>query len=591
MSMEVLETVSLALVLGVFSYVLSRRLNIPAILFYLLSGLACGPLGLGWLRVPALGTGLLVLVEIAVAVILFEGGLSLSAHRFRAESAAIGRILLLTIPMTGLGAALLARGVLGLSWKIALVFGALIVVTGPTVIGTLLKSVRLTRRLETMLHWESIWGDVIGVMLSAMALEFVMLKGIGSVGDIGLLLVMRLVGGIPLGMACGYLLGRILLPWTARLHDPIAPGLVAAAGALGTFTLAGFLVDASGPPAVAVAGFFLANLRGETLHEVRHFKEQLSSLFIGTLFVLLSAAINPLPLAGQWSRILFVAFFLGAVVRPAAVFIALLGTRVSIPERIYCAYIAPRGILAVAAAFYASLLVRGQQMEMAMMLDTTFAIVFLSGLNATLLCHPLAKLLRVTIPRLSTGILIVGVNRLSLEIARFATLCSVPVSFVDTQTDYCETASSRGYDTVCADVLTPSVYEEGRDVGFERLLAITTSDALNELVVREAGRSLGYQNVYRAVAGPAGDDLAVERYFHGNTAFAETFYVRWAVRELEQGRARFEVLVPEQAASSKAVALLEMDSAGTGLRIVAAGERVRGRALYFVASSEAPGTQ
>ncbi|MDH5298899.1 MAG: cation:proton antiporter, partial [Desulfobulbaceae bacterium] len=436
-----LQTVAGALTLGAASSVLARRFRMPAVLFYLVSGLAAGPVGLGLLRVDALGSGLLTLVEIAVAIILFEGGLSLSAHHFQNESAAIRRLLVITLPLTGIGAALLGHFVLDLSWPFAAFFGAIIVVTGPTVIGSLLKNIHLTRRLEILLSWESIWGDVLGVLLSAVALEMILVHESEGVGQLILNFGLRLADGLLLGGLCGYLLARIILPWVARLRDPALPGLVAVASALATFALANVFLASSGPLATAVAGFTLSALKPDTLHELRHFKEQLSTLFIATLFVLLSAYINPLDAYEQWPGMLLVAFTLGALVRPLAIFIALWTTPVTCQERLFIGLIGPRGIIALATVAYASLLIHGHEQETALLLNLTFAIIFFSGLTATLLCRPLAGLLKVMVPVTGSGIIISGVNALSSGLARFAQQY-VPVVVLDRNTAACSIASA-----------------------------------------------------------------------------------------------------------------------------------------------------
>ncbi|MFC1823999.1 cation:proton antiporter, partial [Thermodesulfobacteriota bacterium] len=316
MHMEIFQTVTIALILGVTSFTLAKWLKFPAILLYLLSGILMGPMGLKVIRVESLGSGLFTLVEIGVAIILFEEGLSLSTLTFRTEFTSIRRIVLVTIPLTGLGAATMAHFFLDISWDLALFFGTLIVVTGPTVVNAILKIVNLTRRLEMLLHWESIWGDVVGVLLSALALELLIPAGVESLGRLGFILLLRILGGTFIGLVSGYLLGRFLLPWAERLADPALPGLLAVAGALGTFYASNVTFEASGPLAAAVAGFFLSHLKAEGLHSIRRFKEQLSTLFISTLFILLSASINPLEILPAWPMMLLIAFFMGTLVRP-----------------------------------------------------------------------------------------------------------------------------------------------------------------------------------------------------------------------------------------------------------------------------------
>jgi len=581
MNHAALQTVSLALILGVASYALSLRLRIPATLFYIGCGVAAGPAGFHILRVDSLGTGLRTFVEIAVAIILFEGGLSLSSRSFQLESSPISRILGFSIPLTGLGATILGHAFLGLRWDLAAFFGALIVVTGPTAVGSLLKNVNLRRRVEVLLHWESIWGDVIGVLISALALEIILVVAGESLGHLGGILALRVLDGILIGLASGFILARVVFPWAAKLKEPGFPGILAVGGALATFDAANLLVEASGPLAVAVSGFSLSHLKAETIHEIRRFKEQLSSLFIGTLFVMLSSAINPLQLVHRWPMMLLVAFLLGALVRPASVLLALWRTPVPLGERLYVGIIGPRGIIALAVASYAALQVQGREQEMAILLNLIFAIIFLSGAAATFLCRPLAALFKVEVPESGTGLLLVGVNPLSSALASFAGR-HVPVAFVDTSRDTCVLAESMGHQTVCADILDIDVYEDAREQGFNRLLAVTASDAMNRLVTEAAAVHLGPDMVFRARGRTEDESVATAPLSPTGLAFSPDFSVPEAVEMLEQGRARLQLLPAEDALAGEVVPLLEIVDDGRGVRILGPGDVPRSQCVCFV---------
>lgn len=581
MDFMILQTVTIALALGVMSYTLARKLKMPAVLFYLLCGLLVGPVGFSVIEVGSLGKGLLVLVEIAVAVILFEGGLSLSSHGFKSESAAIRRILIITIPLTGIGAAVLAHFVLDVSWKLAAFFGALIVVTGPTVIGSLLKSVNLTRRLEVILNWESIWGDVIGVLLSAVALELIIISGGDTFGHLAQNFFLRIVNGALIGGASGFLLARLLIPWVIKLRDPALPGLVAVAFALGTFFAANYLLESSGALAVAVAGFFLSYLKPETLHEIRHFKEQLASLFISTLFVLLSAYINPLELVQHWPKMLFVAFVLGAVVRPASVFLALAGTEVSRQERTFIAFTGPRGIIAMATVSYGSLLATAEGNAMDLLMNLTFAIIFFSGATATFFCRPLAKLLKVYVPLHGSGILIAGVNAFSSALADFANRY-VPVVVMDRETRVCLLSERLKHEQVCLDLLDSEVYEKAVEEGFGRLMTMTRNDALNELIAQQAAVHFDPASIYRVQAGSFDELIIRQSSFTSKIAFADEFHSPRVISQLEEGTARLEVRKADELDNPAIVPLLEIVDEGRGVRILTPGQTPEHDTFCFV---------
>lgn len=575
-----MQTITLALVLGVFSYVLSRWLRVPAIIFYLAAGLIAGKAGFVLIDTDALGKGLLILVEITVAIILFEGGLSLSPRSFKSESSAIRRMLIVTLPLTGICSAALAHYLVGISWQISIFFGALIVVTGPTVVGSILKSVYLNRRMETLLNWESIWGDVIGVLLSAVALELVGLNLQESWRDALLSLLMSILGGCLLGFAGGYGL-RWIINRTCRLRDSTLPGIVSIAGALAIFYTANVLMHSSGPLAVAVAGFILSSLNEELLHEIRHFKEQISSVFISTMFVLLSAFINPFPFLDKWPMMLLLAFIMGAIVRPLSVAIALWRTPVLPSERAFIGLIGPRGIIAAATAAYAALVVSGYDRDMTLVLNLTYAVIFLSGISATVMCRPLARILKVQIPESRSGLLIVGVNSFSSGIADFAAK-HIPVSFLETNSSACVLAEHLGHDIICTDLLDGTIYEEAMEDGYWRLLAMTRNAAMNQLIARKAANYLEPGKVFWASAMSDDDSVNLAASFSGRLAFSNSFSLTDAVRQIDNGQAAFKVLKPDEIAASHAVPLMEILENGQGVRVLSAGSAAKNEALCLV---------
>jgi len=449
------------------------------------------------------------------------------------------------------------------------------------VVGAILRSVYLTRRLEILMNWESIWGDVIGVLLSAVALELVDLNLQASWGDVGLTLLLRILGGAVLGIVGGYSLTWILNR-VCRLQDTTLPGIVSIAGALAIFYIANFVMHSSGPLAVAVAGFILSNLNEEILHEIRHFKEQISSIFISTMFVLLSAFINPLPLLDQWPMMLLTALIMGAVIRPLSVAVALWKTPVEVSERMFIGFIGPRGIIAASTAAYAALSVSDHAEDMTLVLNLTYAVIFFSGVTATLLCRPLARILKVLIPVSRSGLLLVGVNSFSSAIADFAE-DYVPVSFLETNDTSCILAEHLGHDIICTDLLNGDIYEEAMDDGFGRLLAVTRNDAMNELIAKKAAIHLESNKVYW-VAAKSDDEETINLVtsFRSNLAFSDKFSLIDAINRLDHNEAELMVLSSEEIQKDGVVPLLEILGNGLGLRVVLSGENVRNEALCYV---------
>ena len=203
-------TVALALAVGIIVQSVSRLIRLPGIVLLLAAGALLGPEGAGWIQPRALGEGLFAIVDFGVAIILFEGGLNLEWSRLKRQEAAIRRLITWGALVTLVGAAALAGLVLDWRWDLAILFGALVVVTGPTVIQPLLRDMRLRPRLKTILEAEGVLIDPIGALLAGFILQLVTglsmttlaSQTAGVVGSIGF--------GLLAGLAAGFLLAGAL---------------------------------------------------------------------------------------------------------------------------------------------------------------------------------------------------------------------------------------------------------------------------------------------------------------------------------------------------------------------------------------------
>ena len=188
---------------GCLLTVLSRRLHMPTIVLLLLGGFALGPELLGWLEPDALGDYLPMIVSLAVGLILFEGGLTLDLKQFSHTSTVIRRLLTVGVLITWFGAAASAYLVFDTSPSFALLMGSCVIVTGPTVIVPLLHRVRVHQKLSSILHWEGVLIDSIGVFIAILCFEWVV-EGGGAVALPNFLI--RVVGGVGIGVTGGYLI-------------------------------------------------------------------------------------------------------------------------------------------------------------------------------------------------------------------------------------------------------------------------------------------------------------------------------------------------------------------------------------------------
>src|SRR5688500_7541293 len=203
-------TFALALAAGMTAQVLARHLRVPGIVLLLLAGVLLGPDMAGIVRPQTLGAGLQIIVGAAVAVILFEGGMHLDLARLQREALTIRRLVTVGAIITGVGGTLAARYVMGWEWRVAVPFGALVIVTGPTVITPLLRRIRVTHKLHTILEAEGVLIDPIGAIIAVVALEVVLAQELSTAarGLVGI--PTRLIFGTLAGAAGGFVMAKLL---------------------------------------------------------------------------------------------------------------------------------------------------------------------------------------------------------------------------------------------------------------------------------------------------------------------------------------------------------------------------------------------
>lgn len=341
-------TFAIALAAGVVAQAVAHHLRVPGIVVFLLSGVLLGPDLLGVVQPETLGHGLEMLVGLAVAVILFEGGLNLNLHRLRREAKTIRRLITIGAVITAAGGAVGARFFMGWDWRLSILFGTLVIVTGPTVITPLLRRIRVNRTLSTVLEAEGVLIDPVGAIIAVVALEIAVGAG-GTDAAVDLLgIPTRLIVGAVVGVVGGLVIALLLR------NDRIVPegieNIFTLSLVLALFEISNAILPESGIMTAAVAGLVVGNMKTRLDRELREFKEQLTIMLVGLLFVLLAADVRladvySLGWAGV-STILFLMF----VVRPIDVSISAAGSTLTVRERLFMGWLSPRGIVAAAVA-------------------------------------------------------------------------------------------------------------------------------------------------------------------------------------------------------------------------------------------------
>ncbi len=472
---------AIALAVGMVAQALARHLKIPGIVLLLGAGVLLGPDVANVIRPEVLGDTLQMLVGFAVAVILFEGGLNLRIRRLRREARSIQRLVTIGAAVTGVGAAIAARLCLDWSWSLASLFGALVIVTGPTVIGPILRRVRLSRGVATVLEAEGVLIDPIGAIAAVVVLEIVLHPSESlAAGAVDLLI--RLGVGALIGAVGGAIIGGLL-----RFERIVPEGLenvFILSLVLALFQLSNAMQPESGIMAVTVAGLVVGNFEARQLHDLREFKEQLTVMLIGMLFVLLAADVRvedveALGVGGVWTVLALM-----LVVRPLNILIGTAGSSLSAREKAFLSWMAPRGIVAAAvSSLFAQELdaagIEGGSQLRALVFLVIAATVLIQGLSGGLL----AGLLGVRRPS-NTGTAILGANPLALACAELYRDVGEDVLLLDANPGACNVAEARGFRVVFGNALEPRLLARAEIDSRARCLGLTPNDEVNLLFTR-----------------------------------------------------------------------------------------------------------
>lgn len=472
----------------------SWRLRIPAILPLLFTGFLVGP-GLNLLAPQALlGDLFAPFVSIAVAIILFEGALTLNWREVQQVAGVVRNLLTIGAVITWLGGAAAAHYLVGLPWNLSLLFGALIIVTGPTVVAPILRNVRPTANVGSVLRWEGILIDPIGASVAVVVFELVGTGAHQSLQATVLAFLSLAVVGSALGLAAGVFayvaLRRYLVP--DYLRDIMVLTLV-----IVVFVLSDALIHESGLFAVTVMGLFLANTNLRKLREVLYFKEKLSLLLIASLFILLAANITVDKLQMlTWgsSLLLLIVMF---VLRPLGVQVSAIGSNLTVTERLFLSWIAPRGIVAASvSSLFAFRLVEQGMTEAAILEPLVFLIIVGTVLLQGLTAKPFAKRLGISEAD-PQGVLIMGADLFARELGLVLQRLGFTVRLVDVNYANVATARLAGLDAVQGNILSEYVESDLDLSGIGRLLAVTHNDEANALACKHFEDEFGSQEVYQ----------------------------------------------------------------------------------------------
>lgn len=520
--MPVAPYLALVLALGAACQLVAYRAKVPSILLLLVVGF-----GLGQVVSPEEVLGREVLfagVSISVGIILFEGSLSLRFRDLRGLGRAVVRLCTVTVAIAWV--LITASGIVsGISWQLSLLIGALLVVTGPTVIGPIVRQLRPTRRVSSMLRWEGIVVDPVGAALAVLVFQAVIVSGPEPAVGPALFTLGRLV----LISTALMLLFGVTLEVAMRKHliPDFLDGVVFLAAAVGALVVSNLLQPESGLLTVTMLGIYLGNRRQLRLEHVREFKEHLQVLIVGALFVLLGGRITPAEVVAVAPTAAIFVTLLILVVRPASVWLSLIGTPATRKERTLLAFMAPRGIVAAAvtsifalelehAAEQATLEARRTDAtpQEALRLEaeaerltalvtdaadlvplvfvTIVVTVAVYGLGVGRLAERLG--LATTTPN---GVLFAGAPSWARQAAGVLQGLGIPTLLVSLAPAEVSQSRMSGLRVERTHILSEYAVEEMELAGIGSLVAATFDDMTNSTAAREFAHTLGSQNTFQ----------------------------------------------------------------------------------------------
>ncbi|MFN2179139.1 MAG: cation:proton antiporter [Candidatus Promineifilaceae bacterium] len=554
MQESIIIGLAIIIFLGISAQWLAWRFKIPAILLLLIFGFVAGPLT-GLIRPDELlGDLLFPYVSVSVAIILFEGGLSLRINELRGVEGVVRLLITVGALITWGIVSLAAYTILRLDLMMSVLIGAILVVTGPTVVIPLLRQARPTRRVGSILKWEGILIDPIGATLAVLVFESIIEGGPGNQLTIVSILtgiVVTLLVGTIVGALMAFVLVQFLKRnWIATfLETAVALMMVLVA-----FAVSNYLRTESGLMAVTVMGIVLANQKQANISHITSFKEELGVLLLSALFIVLAARVNLDALVQVvWQEVVFLVIII-LVARPLSVFISTLFSKIPRNEKIYIAAIAPRGIVAVAvASLFAIELEEAGFLAAQQLVNNTFTVVVATVLFYSLLARPLAAKLKLTEEH-PQGTLIVGAHHWARQMATAIQSAGIDVWLVDTNGRHIENAIDAGLKTYQESIMADGILDDLPLESIGRLLAVTDNGELNALAAVRFSEWLGSENVYQLVPAQGGQPQQFTERLRGRLLFGEdkTF------AELERGYYRgTQVVLFKEDAFEKIAACIE----------------------------------
>ncbi|EJC1448506.1 TPA: sodium:proton antiporter [Vibrio parahaemolyticus] len=500
-------------VIGLGCQWLAWRLRLPAILFLLLAGLIVGPF-MQWLKPDEiLGNLLFPLVSLAVAVILFEGSLTLNFKEIRGVSGSVWSIVSIGAIISWAATSVATHYFLGFTWELAMLFGSLTVVTGPTVIVPLLRTVRPNSTLANILRWEGILIDPLGALFVVMVYEFIVShSAVNSMEVFGTIIAVGVILGVASGAAVATVLRRAWLP---EYLQPFAVLMVV----LGVFSVSNHIESEAGLLTVTVMGMWLANAKDINIQQILHFKEHLTILLITGLFIFLAARISLDDFAALGSGALLLFVFMQLVSRPLSIFLSTMRSNLNLKDKLFLSWVAPRGIVAASiSSLFAIKLTEYGVDGASLLVPMTFMVIIGTVVLQSATARPMAIALGVAEPA-PRGFLLIGANRVAREIGQALARYDRRVLMTDSNWEYISQVRMMGLDYYYGNPISSHADDNLNMIGIGQVVALTPDQHFNIMACMQFVDEFGEDKVHCLqkvkTNGNGNEKHSVAQEYHG----------------------------------------------------------------------------
>jgi NhaP-type Na+/H+ or K+/H+ antiporter len=495
MEQDIIMKLGGVIFVGVMTVWIAWKLKLPSILLLIITGVLVGPI-FGWVQTDQLFGDLLhPFISLSVAVILFEGGLNLNMAELKRIGKVVQSLLTFGVLISWILITIAAHYILGFQWMLATLIGSMLVVTGPTVIMPLMRQIRPTGTIASVLRWEGIVIDPIGVMLAVLVYEVILIK---NPLQVPLLTVLTVFKTAVYGGALGYVSSWLMIKLFKKGMVPqYLQNAFTLAVVIFIFALSNHLQDESGLLAVTVMGVMLASQKEVPIEHIVEFKENLQVLLIPAVFIVLASKIDIEELKFvNWRTVQFIAVLV-LFVRPVSVFISTMETGLKWRERLFLSWMAPRGIIAAAMASVFAIELKHFGYEgIEPLVPTVFFVIISTVAIYGLTAGPLAYLLKLADPN-PQGILLVGGDTWPRRLAKILTDLGIKTLIIDTNAEHVMAAEQEGLTALNLNILAEHAADSIELSGIRRLLAVTPNEEVNSMAAMRFVPSFGKKDVFQ----------------------------------------------------------------------------------------------